>query len=84
MGKEEIGEVKYFNYLGYHFQKNGGTELHMREAGKETMIAMKQVWGIGMGGFKNNFERRLLIPQSGVEYRVLCRRNMGMEGGGKI
>lgn len=41
MGKEEIGEVKYFNYLGYHFQKNGGTELHMREAGKETMIAMK-------------------------------------------
>lgn len=28
-GDENIEEVKDFKYLGFHFQKNGGTEVHM-------------------------------------------------------
>lgn len=41
-GEEKIEEVKNFKYLGYHFQKNGRSETHIRETVKKTMSAMKQ------------------------------------------
>lgn len=60
-GDENIEEVKDFKYLGFHFQKNGGTKVHMKETVKRTMIALKQTLGIGQKRFKNNFERRMKI-----------------------
>ncbi|XP_046145525.1 uncharacterized protein LOC123988820 [Osmia bicornis bicornis] len=66
-GEEELEEVKDFKYLGYHFQKNGRTEMHWRETAKKAMIVMKQTWGIGERRFKNNFERRMKIYRSLVK-----------------
>ena len=66
-GEEELEEVKDFKYLGYRFQKNGGTEMHWRETAKKAMIVMKQTWGIGERRFKNNFERRMKIYRSMVK-----------------
>lgn len=70
-GEEVIEEVKDFIYLGYHFQKNGGTEMHMRETVKKTMMAMKQTWGIGERRFKNNYMRRMKIFESLVKSIML-------------
>lgn len=70
-GEEVIEEVKDFIYLGYHFQKNGGTEIHMRETVKKTMMAMKQTRGIGERRFKNNYMRRMKIFESLVKSIML-------------
>lgn len=39
-GDRRIEEVKEFKYLGYHFQKNEGWEMHIRETVKKVRIAM--------------------------------------------
>lgn len=67
-GDDDIEEVKDFKYLGFHFQKNGGTEVHMKETVKKTMIAIKQTWRIGQRRFKNNFERRIKTYNSIMLY----------------
>lgn len=36
-GEEKIEKVKDFKYLGFYFQKNGGTDLHIREMAKKAM-----------------------------------------------
>lgn len=69
-GEEVIEEVKDFIYLGYHFQ-NGGTEIHMRETVKKTMMAMKQTRRIGERRFKNNYMRRMKIFESIVKCIML-------------
>lgn len=58
-GDRRIEEVKEFKYLGYHFQKNEGWEMHIRETVKKVRIAMVHVWGIGHRNFGNNFEERM-------------------------
>lgn len=70
-GDERIEEVKNFKYLGYHFQRNGGTDTHMKETAKKVMIATKQTWGIGERRFKNNFERRIKMYGSLVKSIML-------------
>lgn len=70
-GEEDIEEVKSFKYLGYNFQKNGGTETHVRETVKKAMMAMRQTWGIGERKFKNNFERRIKIFECLVKSIIL-------------
>lgn len=70
-GDDDIEEVKDFKYLGFHFQKNGGTEVHMKETVKKTMIAIKQTWGIGQRRLKNNFERRMKTYNSLVRSIML-------------
>lgn len=69
-GEEKIEEVKDFKYLGYHFQKNGGSETHIRETVKKATSAMKQTWGNGERRFKNNYTRRMKIFKSLVKYHV--------------
>lgn len=56
-GDKEIEKKKSFKYLGYHFQKNGGTEKHIEDAAKKTIIALKQTWGIGQRTLRNNSTR---------------------------
>lgn len=56
-GDRRIEEVKEFKHLGYHFQRNEGWEVHIRETVKKVRIAM--VWGIGHRNFGNYFEERM-------------------------
>lgn len=69
--EEELEEINEFKYLGFHFQRNRGTDTHIRETTKKTMIVMKQTWGIGQRRFRSSFERRMKIYNSLVKSIIL-------------
>lgn len=62
--QEVIEEVKEFKYLGFHFQKNGKWNLHIKETAKKARIIMAQVWGIGETKFRRNVEIRMMMFRS--------------------
>ena len=74
-GGGKIQEVKEFKYLGYRFQRNGGSETHVRETMKKSMIAIMQTWRLGQKRFKNNIERKMLLFNSLVKSVILYLRS---------
>lgn len=60
-------EVKKIKYLGYWMQKNGGTELYIKDRRKKAILAMKETWSIGERLFKDNFKKRMNLFDTLVE-----------------
>ncbi|XP_076398391.1 uncharacterized protein LOC105664282 [Megachile rotundata] len=70
-GERDIDEVQDYEYLNFHFEKNGGWTMHAKETAKRAMVVMAYAWDIGKRKFGDNIKERMMMFKQLVDNILL-------------